>query len=138
VPGSWPETIQVLARHAARCLEVLTARGAAGLRRPEPGAHAMTSSMVEVSAADAESARRFARLVVSEIRMYNEPAVTLGREAGDLRVRLADHIARARRLYEARVPVSLPGRDEYFELELVHTLADGDVASLGHADSEPA
>lgn len=141
VPASWPEAVQVLARYAARCLESLTARRAAGARTPAP--IPFTARAVEPAppappplalpmAADAESARRFARLVVSELKLYNEPMVLAGRRARDLRVRLAEPIARARRQYEQRVPVSLPGRDDYFEQELVRTLAEGDPDLLGH------
>ena len=52
------------------------------------------------------SARRYARLLVSEIKLYNESAVRLGRERRDLLTRLGAEIARAQRLYEERVPPS--------------------------------
>ena len=38
VPSAWPEVIEVLARHAARCLEVMTVRRLPGLVRGEPAA----------------------------------------------------------------------------------------------------
>lgn len=124
VPSAWPEHIELLARHAARCLEALTARQAV---RPRPRA---------VAAADpqeSEAARRYARLLVSEIKLYHQAAVDEGRRAGDLRARLADQIARARELYEQRVPPAVPSRADLFEQELVRTLADGDAALLGRA-----
>jgi hypothetical protein len=33
-PGAWPETIEVLARHAARCLEALTVQKAVSAATP--------------------------------------------------------------------------------------------------------
>jgi hypothetical protein len=124
VPSAWPEHIELLARHASRCLEALTARQAA---RPRPRAVAPADPQ------DSEAARRYARLLVSEIKLYHEAAVDEGRRAGDLRARLADQIARARELYEQRVPPAVPSRADLFEQELVRTLADGDAALLGRA-----
>ena len=79
---------------------------------------------------DALGARRYARLLVSEIKMYNDGAVRTGRERRDLRQRLKPEIERAQRLYEARIAPSHT-RDLYFQLELVQTLADGDQSLLG-------
>ncbi len=47
-----------------------------------------------------------------------------------LATRLGAQIARARQLYEQRVPPQVGQRDEYFHAELVRTLADGDAALL--------
>ena len=124
VPSAWPEHVELLARHASRCLEALTARQAI---RPRPRIAAVGSPE------DAESARRYARLLVSEIKLYHEGQVDEGRRAGDLRARLADQIARARELYEQRVPSAVASRADLFEQELVRTLADGDAALLGRA-----
>jgi hypothetical protein len=79
------------------------------------------------------SARRYARLLVSEIKLYNEAAVRAGRQKRDLLTRLAPEIERARRLYEERVSPAIGARAAYFQQELVHTLADGDSALLGNA-----
>ena len=80
---------------------------------------------------DDGSARRYARLLVSEIKLYNEAAVRTGRERRDLLERLRPEIDRARRLYEERVPVSIGHRAVLFQQELVHTLAEGDPDLLG-------
>ena len=68
---------------------------------------------------------------MSEIKLYNEGAVRVGRERRDLMRRLKSEIDRARRLYEERVPDSISGRETYFRQELVDTLADGDPTLLG-------
>jgi hypothetical protein len=80
---------------------------------------------------DSNSARRYARLLVSEIKLYNEPAVRLGREKRDLLTRLKPEIDRARRLYEQRISTAIDSRGALFQQELVQTLADGDPALLG-------
>jgi hypothetical protein len=80
---------------------------------------------------DDGSARRYARLLVSEIKLYNEAAVRTGRERRDLLERLRPEIDRARRLYEARVPLSIGHRATLFQQELVQTLAEGDPNLLG-------
>ena len=130
-PACWPEAIQVLAAHASACLEQITAV------RTTQAMQQMSSSggVRPVTAASEEdsSARRYARLLVSEIKLYNEAAVRTGREKRDLLNRLAPEIERARRLYEERVSPSIGARATYFQQELVHTLADGDSALLGGA-----
>jgi hypothetical protein len=80
---------------------------------------------------DAAAARRFARLLVSEIKLYNEGAVRVGRERRDLLQRLGEEIDRARRVYEERVPATVPSRAQHFHHELVQTLAGGDPTLLG-------
>jgi hypothetical protein len=63
--------------------------------------------------------------------MFNEPLVDAGRRSRDLLSRLSGEIERARRLYEARVSPDVRARTEYFDQELVRTLADGDSSLLG-------
>jgi hypothetical protein len=128
-PASWPEAMQILGAHASAWLTQITAvrttqamRATGGRLRDAGG-----------SGEDDSSARRYARLLVSEIKLYNEAAVRSGREKRDLLQRLRPEIERARRLYEERVPPSIGARAVYFQDELVHTLADGDATLLGSA-----
>ncbi|MBC7931757.1 MAG: hypothetical protein H7Z38_14450, partial [Rubrivivax sp.] len=76
-------------------------------------------------------ARRFARLLVSEIKLYNEQRVSEGRNNNDLYERLKDDIDRSRQMYEKRVDASVAERFDYFYDELLNTLAQGDAARLG-------
>jgi hypothetical protein len=135
VGGRWPAMLDVLARHASRVLEAMTVQQAAGLALPRPVARASHASMpgpLEQSGTGVEEdARRYARLLLSEIRMYNEPLVEAGRRSRDLLSRLGGEIERARQLYEARIPETVSARSIYFEQELVRTLADGDRSLLG-------
>lgn len=76
-------------------------------------------------------ARRFARLLVSEIKLYNEPKVKEGRSNGDLYERLREDIDRSRQMYDKRVAPPVAARHDYFHQELVNMLAEGDPAKLG-------
>jgi hypothetical protein len=78
-----------------------------------------------------EEARRFARLLVSEIRLYNEQAVQDGRASRDIYRRLKEDIDRSREMYEQRVPADIRSDSNYFYEELVRILGDGDPDSLG-------
>jgi hypothetical protein len=78
-----------------------------------------------------DEARRFARLLASEIKLYNEGAVREGREHGNLYFRLREDIERGRRLYEERVPADVRGDEDYYYEELVDVLAGGRPEALG-------
>lgn len=76
-------------------------------------------------------ARRFARLLISEIKLYNEQKVAEGRVEHDLYDRLREYIDRSREMYDKRVKAEVATVYDYFHGELVNTLAEGDVAKLG-------
>ena len=78
-------------------------------------------------------ARRFARLLVSEIKLYNEQKVQEGRMQSDLYDRLREYIDRSRDMYDKRVKPEVAQRYDYFHHELVNTLAEGDAGKLGNA-----
>jgi hypothetical protein len=89
---------------------------------------------IEVSDAERRphnDARRFARLLVSEIKLYNEQRVTEGRQAGDLYQRLREAIDRSREMYDKRVQPPVAEKFDYFHYELVNSLADGNADRLG-------
>ena len=122
---SWRETVQILGRHGSAFIAYLTAVRTAQALRLIGGGNDGNATDDE-----AQGARRYARLLVSEIKLYNESAVRTGRERRDLLHRLKAEIERARRLYEERITPSA-ARDVYFQQELVQTLADGDQSLLG-------
>jgi hypothetical protein len=136
VPSNWPEIAEVLARHAGRCLEVLTLSRAAAVARPfeesHPKAH-HAAALETDEAQEEESARRHARLLISEIKLYNEELVERGRREGNLVALLGSEIERARRLYEEKIPAAVRQRVECFDEEIVRTLAGGDRTLLGQA-----
>lgn len=73
-------------------------------------------------------AKRFARLLVSEIKLYDESKVERGRQNKNLADSLGGEIAEARKKYRKRVT----GENEqtYFDAALVEILADGDAGKL--------
>jgi len=77
------------------------------------------------------NARRFARLLISEIKLYNEQKVAEGRFEHDLYDRLREYIDRSREMYDKRVKAEVAARYDYFHGELVNTLAEGDASKLG-------
>jgi hypothetical protein len=83
-------------------------------------------------------ARRFARLLVSEIKLYNEQKVAEGRRNNDLYDRLKEDIDRSRQMYEKRVTPTVAAKFDYFYDELVNTLAEGDKAKLGSDHPGPS
>ena len=108
---------------------------------PQPAARRRYGADVELPiavAGDEErrqhvDARRFARLLVSEIKLYNEQKVSEGRAQSDLYDRLREYIDRSREMYDKRVKPEVAQTYDYFHHELVNTLAEGDAGKLGNA-----
>jgi hypothetical protein len=114
--------------------------GAAGTPevRPPSGVDgpgwAFATTRVPVSPSDEtlhEEARRLARLLVSEIKLYNEEQVEEGRRNRDIYERLKEDIDRSRQMYEERVDPRILRSTDYFYQELVRILASGDSRALG-------
>ena len=78
-----------------------------------------------------DEARRLARLLVSEIRLYNEDEVDEGRRNNDIYQRLKEDIDRSRQMYEERVDAGVRDSSDYFYDELVRNLAGGEEDALG-------
>lgn len=130
-PGTLnPEPLEILALFAAQRLEALTAIKAARALTVQPDAPAHTPGRSEDSADEHAAARRYARLLVSEIKLYHESQVAEGRRERDLATRLGGEIARVRTLYEQRVPPEVRQSTDYVHEELIRMLADGDASLL--------
>ena len=78
-----------------------------------------------------DEARRFARLRGSEIKLYNEAKVEVGRKNHDLYERLKEDIDRSRQMYDERIDENVRKVSNYFYDELVRILADGRAEVLG-------
>ncbi len=102
------------------------ARPAPAAPRPAPG-RALSPDEQKAH----EDAKRFARLVVSEIKLYNESKVNEGRRNKDIYERLKEDIERGRQMYADRVPAGVRDSTNYFFDELVRILAGGDAGALG-------
>ena len=78
-----------------------------------------------------KKAKRFAKLLVDEIKLYNQKKVEEGKKNRDLYTRLKEDIEKSRQTYEKRWGSSAAGPANYFQAELVRILADGDESLLG-------
>ncbi len=78
-----------------------------------------------------EEALRFARLLVSEIKLYNSEAVEEGRDTSDIYDRLGHDIDRSRDMYERRVHPTVRSQEDCFDAEVVRILASGERDLLG-------
>ena len=70
-----------------------------------------------------EKAARFARLLVDEIKLYNQAKVAEGRMRADLYSRLREDIEKSRAAYNKRYGETVKNTD-YFTQELLRILAD--------------
>lgn len=132
--------LQALMRFAAVWLELTALRKAGGaaaedLPQPQPPA-AMAAAAAPAAPVTEEDelhkkARRFAKLLVEEIRLYNQPKVDEGRQHKDLYDRLKVDIEKSRATYDKRYAESPVASADYFTQELIRILADNDVALMG-------
>jgi hypothetical protein len=75
-------------------------------------------------------AKRFAKLLVEEIQLYNQVKVAEGRSKRDLYERLRPDIEKSRAVYQKRYGEVIRDAD-YFSEELVRILASNDRTLLG-------
>jgi len=125
---------------------------AKAVQEPEPAAevvevsaHAATASAASapataadpfagISAEDADThrkAQRFARLLVDEIKLYNQAKVAEGRRHKDLYDRLKEDIEKSRSTYQKRYGTTAAASGDYFQKEVVRNLAEEDLAIMG-------
>ena len=150
-----PSALHLLVRSAGQWLEVLALRKAGGAPAAEPEAEAQPEPPPKaperaeepppppplpareepsIPAADQEvhkKAKRFAKLLVGEIKLYNEAKVTEGRQKRDLYDRLKEDIEKSRAMYEKRYGQTPAASGDYFYQEVVRILAENDASLLG-------
>ena len=85
-----------------------------------------------------EDGIRFARLLVSEIRLHNIELVRQGRVEGDVYKRLREQIERGREIYERRVHPAVRAKKDFFDIEVLRILAGGERSLLGEEYPGPA
>src|SRR5579862_2184148 len=76
-------------------------------------------------------AQRFARLLVDEIKLYNQAKVAEGRRNKDLYDRLKEDIEKSRSTFQKRYGSTAAASGDYFNQELIRSLAEDDVTLLG-------
>jgi hypothetical protein len=133
-----PDGLALLAAVARLRLELNLARRRAGTSvetgtatRPAPVPSEPASAEPDDEAVpNLEVARRYARLVATDIRLYNEEAVMLGRRNGDLAERLSEPIDRGREAFARRHGDLGPTGLELLHEAYVQVLAGGDAALI--------
>lgn len=91
-------------------------------------------ALASLSPEDAEvhrKAQRFARLLVDEIKLYNQAKVIEGRKNRDLYDRLKEDIDKSNATYQKRYGGSVASDKDYFNHELVRSLAEDDRSLMG-------
>ena len=87
-----------------------------------------------MSAEDADThrkAQRFARLLVDEIKLYNQAKVAEGRRNKDLYDRLKEDIEKSRSTFQKRYGTTAAASGDYFQKEVVRSLAEDDTSVMG-------
>jgi hypothetical protein len=78
-----------------------------------------------------KKAKRFAKLLVDEIKLYNQAKVKEGKEHKDVYTRLKEDIDKSRATYEKRYGSTAAASAGYFTAEVIRILADNDPSVLG-------
>jgi hypothetical protein len=102
--------------------------------QPETTAEPETTHASAIPAEDQEvhrKAQRFARLLVDEIKLYNQAKVAEGRKNKDLYDRLKDAIKKSQLTYQKRYGTTVAASGNYFQNEIVRSLAEDDVSIMG-------
>ncbi len=76
-------------------------------------------------------AQRFARLLVDEIKLYNQAKVAEGRKNKDLYDRLKEDIEKSRTTFQKRYGNTVAAGADYFSHEIVRSLAEDDSSIMG-------
>ena len=123
-------------RHAARTSDAEAGAEVVEVGRASSAAApaAAADPYAGLSAEDADThrkAQRFARLLVDEIKLYNQAKVAEGRRHKDVYDRLKADIEKSRATYQKRYGNTAAASGEYFAQELVRSLAEDDVSVMG-------
>jgi hypothetical protein len=109
---------------------VSVAAAAAGV---DPGASVGRAggALSEEDADVHRKAQRFARLLVDEIKLYNQAKVAEGRKNKDLYDRLKEDIDKSRATFKKRYGNTVAANVDYLQAELVRSLAEDDISVMG-------
>jgi hypothetical protein len=99
-----------------------------------PAASAAPAAVPAMSPEDEDvhrKAQRFARLLVDEIKLYNQAKVAEGRKNKDLYERLKEPIEKSRGTYQKRYGATVAASANYFQHEIIRSLAEDDPSVMG-------
>jgi hypothetical protein len=116
---------------AAEVVEVAAHTGASAAASAPAAAADPFAGMSAEDADTHRKAQRFARLLVDEIKLYNQAKVAEGRRHKDLYDRLKEDIEKSRSTYQKRYGSTVAASGDYFQKEVVRSLAEEDVAIMG-------
>ncbi|HXX02675.1 MAG TPA: GAF domain-containing protein [Candidatus Acidoferrales bacterium] len=116
---------------AAEVVEVSAHAAAAGAASAPAAAADPFAGMSAEDADTHRKAQRFARLLVDEIKLYNQAKVAEGRRHKDLYDRLKDDIEKSRATFQKRYGATAAGSGDYFQKEVVRSLAEDDLSVMG-------
>ncbi len=112
-----PDVVEVAAHASAAAAPAVATDPLAGLSPEDADMH--------------RKAQRFARLLVDEIKLYNQAKVAEGRRNKDLYDRLKEDIDKSRGTFQKRYGSTAAASADYFYYELLRSLAEDDVSILG-------
>jgi hypothetical protein len=116
----------------AEVVEVAHAASASAAASAAPAAAADPFAGMSPEDADTHrKAQRFARLLVDEIKLYNQAKVAEGRRHKDLYDRLKEDIEKSRATYSKRYGSTVAASGDYFQKEVVRSLAEDDAGVMG-------
>ncbi|HWY22347.1 MAG TPA: hypothetical protein VNX26_14065 [Candidatus Acidoferrum sp.] len=127
-PKHVPASVPAEPEPAAEVVEVAAHASAAAAPA------AATDPLAGLSPEDADvhrKAQRFARLLVDEIKLYNQAKVAEGRRNKDLYDRLKEDIDKSRGTFQKRYGNTAAASADYFNQELLRSLAEDDVSIMG-------
>jgi len=116
--------------HAVATAEVVTAPAGAAAAAAAPA----TDAFAHMSIEDADvhrKAQRFARLLIDEVKLYNQAKVAEGRKSKDLYDRLREDIEKSRSTYNKRYGNTAAASADYLNAEVVRSLAEDDPSLMG-------
>ncbi|MBZ5607952.1 MAG: hypothetical protein LAP38_06840 [Acidobacteriia bacterium] len=120
-----PDALELLASLAGAVLESRASEPVNGLVKIAHNGHPKDAQDLH------RKAQRFARLQVAEIRLYKSENVLAGRTGRDLYTSLKSEIDGAREVFRRDFLSTSGDMVDYLHIELVHTLANDEVALLG-------
>ncbi len=155
-----PSALHVLTRSAGQWLELIALRKAGGAAAPEapspaeeaaaeappaPSPKALPSPVAKPAAKPAaveeslspeeqalhKKAKRKAKVLVEEIKLYNQSKVAEGRKNRDLYQRLQEDIEKSRAEYDKHFANTSAAGADYFVKEIIRILAENDESALG-------
>lgn len=116
-PETAAEVVEVAAHASAAAAPAAAADPLAGLSAEDADVH--------------RKAQRFARLLVDEIKLYNQAKVAEGRRNKDLYDRLKEDIEKSRGTFQKRYGSTVAANADYFSHELLRSLAEDDASIMG-------